>query len=127
MIGERGRMLEPDVAALPNDVILDEQLAKLLEGLDPEEPVATVQPTKGATWLPDVSFSHVGHAYQLNAWEVWPHVTHTHSGEKKHVSLRHRARTPASCGDSMHARAVVVHVQTVQNVRERSTAPRPAI
>lgn len=71
MIGERGRMLAHDIAALPGDVILDQQLPKLLEGLDPEEPVATVQPTQGAAWLPDVSFSHVGHSYRFNAWEVW--------------------------------------------------------
>lgn len=72
MIGEREKMLAEDVAKIPDDVILDVQLKQLLEGLDPEEHVEFVQPTKGVTWLPDISFSHVGHAYRLNAWQVQP-------------------------------------------------------
>lgn len=70
MLGERSQKLPEDVAALPNTVRLDENLPKLLEGLDPKGPVDTVQPTKSVAWLPDVSFSHVGHALRSNAWEV---------------------------------------------------------
>jgi hypothetical protein len=70
MVGERTNVLAEDVAKLPAIVILDEQLSVLLEGLDPEAPSDTVQPTKPVAWLPDVSFSHVGQAYRHNAWQV---------------------------------------------------------
>lgn len=75
-------MLAKDVANLPDVVYsFDAQLFNLLEGLDREEPVATVQPTKGATWLPDVSFSHVGQSYRFNAWQVRPQNMHLCHGQ----------------------------------------------
>lgn len=55
---------------LPEHVILDHHLPRILEGLDPLAAPGVVQATEGVAYLPDMSFSHVGMPYFCNDWQV---------------------------------------------------------
>ena len=55
---------------LPEHVVLDHHLPRVLEGLDPLAEPKAVQATEGVPYMPDVSFSHVGMKYFCNDWEV---------------------------------------------------------
>lgn len=69
--GEHEASLPPQVwENLPEHVVLDSHLPRILEGLNPDTEAGTVEAAEGVAFMPDVSFSHVGMQYFCNDWEV---------------------------------------------------------
>lgn len=65
------RELPEDLQELPNPFILEEELPRLLEGLDPDAPAGSVEaPAGGPSWLPGLAFAHVGQPYNTNDFQV---------------------------------------------------------
>jgi hypothetical protein len=55
---------------LPEHVILDHHLPLILEDLDEDAEPGVVEETEGVSYMPEVSFSHVGMPFFCNEWEV---------------------------------------------------------
>lgn len=64
--------LPEDMRELPEPFVLQEELPRLLAGLDPAAAAGAVESPGDVAWLPGLAAAHVGQPYMTNDFQVGP-------------------------------------------------------